>query len=95
MQRLRDEFNSDVLKTADELCSLFGVGRKMAFFCLHATQDMWVLPYSGSSYDCARVGDDLRQKCRHWRGHARATYHQQAQVGQTTYENTRGDQVRE
>ncbi|THH04467.1 hypothetical protein EW145_g5503 [Phellinidium pouzarii] len=34
--RLRDDFNSDVPKTADELCSLAGVGPKMAFLCLQA-----------------------------------------------------------
>jgi len=39
-QRLRDEFNSDVPKTVDELCSLPGVGPKMAFLCL---QDAWKL----------------------------------------------------
>ncbi|KAI0261729.1 DNA glycosylase [Gloeopeniophorella convolvens] len=35
-QKLRDEFGSDVPKTAEELCSLPGVGPKMAFLCLHA-----------------------------------------------------------
>ncbi|KAH9930839.1 DNA glycosylase [Fomitopsis serialis] len=39
-QRLRDDFNSDVPKTVDELCSLPGVGPKMAFLCL---QDAWKL----------------------------------------------------
>ncbi|PBK62846.1 DNA glycosylase [Armillaria solidipes] len=32
--RLRDEFDSDVPKTVDELCSLSGVGPKMAFLAL-------------------------------------------------------------
>jgi endonuclease-3 len=41
-QRLRDDFNSDVPKTVDELCSLPGVGPKMAFLCLHAAWDMSV-----------------------------------------------------
>jgi len=41
-QRLRDDFNSDVPKTVDELCSLPGVGPKMAFLCLHAAWDMFV-----------------------------------------------------
>ncbi|KAH9992852.1 DNA glycosylase [Russula vinacea] len=35
-QRLRDDFDSDVPKTIDELVSLNGVGPKMAFLCLHA-----------------------------------------------------------
>ena len=39
-QRLHDDFNSDVPKTVDELCSLPGVGPKMAFLCL---QDAWKL----------------------------------------------------
>lgn len=39
-QRLRDEFDSDVPKTVDELCSLPGVGPKMAFLCLHAAWDI-------------------------------------------------------
>jgi endonuclease III len=39
-QRLRDEFDSDVPKTVDELCSLPGVGPKMAFLCLHAAWNM-------------------------------------------------------
>ncbi|KAA1477664.1 DNA glycosylase [Dentipellis sp. KUC8613] len=33
-QKLRDDFNSDVPKTVDELCSLPGVGPKMAFLAL-------------------------------------------------------------
>ncbi|KAI0628808.1 DNA glycosylase [Trametes polyzona] len=33
-QKLRDEFDSDVPKTVDELCSLPGVGPKMAFLAL-------------------------------------------------------------
>ncbi|KAI0695109.1 DNA glycosylase [Cerioporus squamosus] len=33
-QKLRDEFGSDVPKTVDELCSLPGVGPKMAFLAL-------------------------------------------------------------
>jgi endonuclease-3 len=43
-QRLRDEFDSDVPRTVDELCSLPGVGPKMAFLCLHAAWDMCVVP---------------------------------------------------
>lgn len=39
-QRLHDDFYSDVPKTVDELCSLPGVGPKMAFLCL---QDAWKL----------------------------------------------------
>ncbi|KAL6308647.1 DNA glycosylase [Sparassis latifolia] len=34
-QRLHDDFESDVPKTVDELCSLPGVGPKMAFLALH------------------------------------------------------------
>ncbi|KAH9968457.1 DNA glycosylase [Russula compacta] len=40
VQRLRDDFDSDVPKTVDELCSLPGVGPKMAFLCLHAAWDI-------------------------------------------------------
>ena len=40
---MRDEFDSDVPKTVDELCSLPGVGPKMAFLCLHAAWDMCVI----------------------------------------------------
>ena len=32
--KLRDEFNSDVPQTVDDLCSLPGVGPKMAFLTL-------------------------------------------------------------
>jgi endonuclease-3 len=42
--RLRDDFDSDVPKTVEELCSLPGVGPKMAFLCLHAAWDMSVTP---------------------------------------------------
>ena len=38
--KLRDEFDSDVPKTVDDLCSLPGVGPKMAFLCLHAAWDL-------------------------------------------------------
>ena len=41
-QRLRDDFDSDVPKTVDELVSLNGVGPKMAFLCLHAAWNMFV-----------------------------------------------------
>ncbi|KAI0927840.1 hypothetical protein AcW1_005257 [Taiwanofungus camphoratus] len=34
-QRLYDDFDSDIPKTVDELCSLPGVGPKMAFLALH------------------------------------------------------------
>ncbi|CAA7260929.1 unnamed protein product [Cyclocybe aegerita] len=37
---LRDQFHSDVPKTADELCSLPGVGPKMAFLCLQIAWDL-------------------------------------------------------
>ncbi|KIJ95139.1 hypothetical protein K443DRAFT_683245 [Laccaria amethystina LaAM-08-1] len=39
-QRLRDEFDSDVPKTVDELCSLPGVGPKMAFLALQVAWDL-------------------------------------------------------
>ncbi|KAI9453893.1 DNA glycosylase [Russula earlei] len=39
-RRLRDDFDSDVPKTVDELCSLPGVGPKMTFLCLHAAWDI-------------------------------------------------------
>ena len=39
-QKLRDDFDSDVPKTVDELCSLPGVGPKMAFLAL---QTAWRL----------------------------------------------------
>lgn len=38
---LRDRFDSDVPKTVDELCSLPGVGPKMAFLCLQAAWDVY------------------------------------------------------
>jgi hypothetical protein len=37
---LRDRFDSDVPKTVDELCSLAGVGPKMAFLCLQTAWDV-------------------------------------------------------
>ncbi|KAJ3500466.1 hypothetical protein NLJ89_g9780 [Agrocybe chaxingu] len=40
--KLRDEFDSDVPQTADELCSLPGVGPKMAFLCLQMAWNMHV-----------------------------------------------------
>ncbi|KAG5641997.1 hypothetical protein DXG03_003797 [Asterophora parasitica] len=43
-QRLRDDFDSDVPKTVDELCSLPGVGPKMAFLALQVAWDLY-LPY--------------------------------------------------
>ncbi|EEB92767.1 hypothetical protein MPER_08677 [Moniliophthora perniciosa FA553] len=38
--RLRDEFDSDVPKTVDELCSLPGVGPKMAFLALQVAWNL-------------------------------------------------------
>ncbi len=38
--RLRDDFASDVPKTVDELCSLPGVGPKMAFLALQIAWDL-------------------------------------------------------
>ena len=40
--RLKDDFDGDVPKTVDELCSLPGVGPKMAFLCLQRAWDMYV-----------------------------------------------------
>ena len=37
---LRDEFDSDVPKSVDELCSLPGVGPKMAFLALQVAWNM-------------------------------------------------------
>ncbi|KAF5349476.1 hypothetical protein D9756_008933 [Leucocoprinus leucothites] len=39
--RLRDDFESDVPKTLGELCSLPGVGPKMAILALHVAWDMY------------------------------------------------------
>jgi endonuclease-3 len=39
-QLLRDNFDSDVPKTADDLCSLPGVGPKMAFLTLQFAWDL-------------------------------------------------------
>ncbi|KAL4075309.1 DNA glycosylase [Scleroderma yunnanense] len=39
-QRLRDDFNSDVPKTVEELCSLPGVGPKMAFLALQVAWNL-------------------------------------------------------
>ena len=41
-QKLHDEFDSDVPKTADELCSLPGVGPKMAFLALQVAWKLYV-----------------------------------------------------
>ncbi len=41
-QKLRDEFDSDVPKTVDELCSLPGVGPKMAFLALQIAWNLYV-----------------------------------------------------
>jgi hypothetical protein len=41
--RLRDDFESDVPKTVDELCSLPGVGPKMAFLTLHVAWNLYLL----------------------------------------------------
>ena len=48
-QRLRNDFNSGVLKSVDKLFSLPGIGPKMGSSCLHAAWDMWVLSFSESS----------------------------------------------
>jgi endonuclease-3 len=42
---LHDDFDSDVPKTIDELCSLLGVGSKMAFLALRVAWDLYVSPY--------------------------------------------------
>lgn len=39
-QRLLHDFDSDVPKTVKELCSLPGVGPKMAILALHVAWDM-------------------------------------------------------
>ncbi len=44
-QKLKDEFDSDVPKTVDELCSLPGVGPKMAFLFLQVAWNMYVMAY--------------------------------------------------
>lgn len=42
-QRLYDDFDSDVPKTVDELCSLPGVGPKMAFLALQTAWNLSVV----------------------------------------------------
>ena len=44
-QKLRDDFDSDVPKTVDDLCSLPGVGPKMAFLALQTAWKLWVSPH--------------------------------------------------
>ena len=41
-RKLQDDFNSDVPKTVDELCSLPGVGPKMAFLALQTAWNLFV-----------------------------------------------------
>lgn len=41
-QRLYDDFDSDVPKTVEELCSLPGVGPKMAFLALQVAWKLYV-----------------------------------------------------
>ena len=41
-KKLRNEFDSDVPKTVDELCSLPGVGPKMAFLALQVAWKLCV-----------------------------------------------------
>ena len=43
--RLRDDFDSDVPKTVDELCSLPGVGPKMAFLTLQVAWNLYLVFY--------------------------------------------------
>lgn len=59
--KLRDEFNSDVPKTVDELCSLPGVGPKMAFLALQIAWNLCVVqisptPLEKSSYYLSHLG---------------------------------------
>ena len=48
-RKLRDDFGSDVPKTVDELCSLPGVGPKMAFLTLQTAWKLYV--YLESRHD--------------------------------------------
>ncbi|TRM69721.1 DNA glycosylase [Schizophyllum amplum] len=41
VRSLRDDFDGDVPKTAKELCSLKGVGPKMAYLCLNAAWNIY------------------------------------------------------
>ena len=43
-QKFKDEFGGDVPKTVDELCSLPGVGPKMAFLALQVAWKLYALP---------------------------------------------------
>jgi Helix-hairpin-helix motif len=57
--KLRDEFDSDVPKTVDELCSLPGVGPKMAFLALQIAWNLCfttLAPLEISSYYLFHVG---------------------------------------
>lgn len=45
-KKLRDEFASDLPKTVDELCSLPGVGPKMAFLALQSAWNLCVVAVS-------------------------------------------------
>ena len=89
-QKLQDEFGGDVPKTADELCSLPGVGPKMAFLALQVAWKLYVLALS---LNHSRHNKLLLQERWDWRRCACSPHHQQARVAQTPYQDTRGDEV--
>lgn len=88
-QKLRDDFDSDVPKTVDELCSLPGVGPKMAFLCL---QSAWkLLVYLTPVW---LVLTDAPQERRHRRRHARAPHQQPPRLAQACDHDAGADAVR-
>ena len=79
-QRLRGGSDSDVLKTVDELCSLPGVGSKMAFFLAYMTLVVCTFSHVLNPPDLAHIDDDLGQECEHWLGRSCIPYHQRAKL---------------
>jgi len=51
-KKLRDDFASDLPKTVDELCSLPGVGPKMAFLALQSAWNLCVIAVHSFSMNC-------------------------------------------
>lgn len=73
-QRLQADYGGDIPKTVDELCSLPGVGPKVAILALHVGWKMYVYVASlhHSTHRC------LMQKRRRWGGRPRPSCHEPA-----------------
>jgi len=73
-RRLHDDFDDDIPKTVDELCSLPGVGPKMAFLALQVAWKLYVFFFAPCDANDPSLTEYLRPTVETWASGSTSTY---------------------